>query len=55
MSEIKGQLLCILLVLAVFSLIAGTMYASFDKAKEAIVSKVDAELVISASSSNSLQ
>ena len=43
MSEIKGQLLGMLLVLIVFGLVAGVLYTNFTRTKDAITDKMDAE------------
>lgn len=43
MSEIKGQLLGMLLVLVLFSTIAGAMYAIFNKSTKNISDRVDQE------------
>lgn len=41
MSEIKGQLLGMVLVLAIFGIIGGVLYAVFDKTANRIGEKVD--------------
>lgn len=46
MSEIKGQLLGMLLVLAVFALVGGTLYAHFQKTNTAIENKMNEETVL---------
>lgn len=43
MSEIKGQILGMLLVLMVFGLVAGILYASFDKNAKDISARLDSE------------
>lgn len=49
MGEIKGQMLCLLLILSIFAAIAGSMYSSFEKARDTIVQNIDAELISSSS------
>ncbi|MCI5453011.1 MAG: hypothetical protein PUI76_01675 [Mollicutes bacterium] len=44
MSEIKGQLLGMLLVLAVFGAIGGTLMGVFTKTSETIEKRVDSEI-----------
>ena len=43
MSEIKGQLLGMLLVLVLFSAVAAAMYGIFNRSTDSISSKVDQE------------
>lgn len=43
MSEIKGQLLGMLLVLVLFSAVAAAMYGLFNKSAQDISSRVDHE------------
>lgn len=43
MSEIKGQLLGMVLVLAVFALVGGTLYANFASTKNTIADKMTEE------------
>ncbi|MCQ2742843.1 MAG: hypothetical protein MJ239_06075 [Bacilli bacterium] len=43
MSEIKGQMLGLVLVLAVFGLIAGVIYASFQNSANSLSSKIEEE------------
>jgi len=43
MSEIKGQILGMLLVLMVFGLVAGILYASFEKNANDISSRLNNE------------
>lgn len=44
MSEIKGQLLGMLLVLAVFASVAGSLMNVFNQTSEAIQKRVDSEI-----------
>lgn len=43
MSEIKGQLLGMLLVLVVFGLVAGVLYSNFSTTKDTITRKMNEE------------
>lgn len=43
MSEIKGQMLGLVLVLAVFGLVAGVIYASFQSSANNLSSKIEQE------------
>lgn len=43
MSEIKGQLLGMLLVLALFASVAGVMWSLFEKSTKTISDRVDQE------------
>ncbi len=44
MSEIKGQLLGMVLVLAIFAIVGSVLYAVFNKTAEKIGDKVDSAL-----------
>ncbi len=48
MSEIKGQLLGMLLVLMTFGAIAGVLYGTFSSTSERIAETVDQEINLSA-------
>ncbi len=43
MSEIKGQLLGMLMVLVVFALVGGVLYSSFKSSVGTVSSKIEAE------------
>ncbi|MCR5490808.1 MAG: hypothetical protein K6F32_01615 [Bacilli bacterium] len=45
MSEIKGQLLGMLMVLLVFSAVASAMWGTFTATKEKVVAKASDEIV----------
>ncbi|MDY6431054.1 MAG: hypothetical protein SPL00_04630 [Bacilli bacterium] len=47
MSEIKGQLLGVILVLAIFSMVSVAMYKAFSDAKDRVVEEISAQLVSS--------
>ncbi|MDY2914236.1 MAG: hypothetical protein SPI58_05385 [Candidatus Enteromonas sp.] len=50
MSEIKGQLLGLLLVLAVFGAIGGTLMGVFSRTSDAIAARVDSQITLTSSS-----
>lgn len=52
MSEIKGQLLGMLLVLMLFAAVAGVMFAIFQNSSDAIGSRVDEIISMSTSFSH---
>lgn len=51
MSEIKGQLLGMLLVMILFGVVATALYGMFNKSTKAISDRVDSETSLVASSS----
>ncbi|MGM9813758.1 MAG: hypothetical protein ACI32C_02495 [Candidatus Enteromonas sp.] len=49
MSEIKGQLLGLLLVLTIFGVVGGSLIAVFEKTRDAVVQRVDEAIPVTSS------
>ena len=54
MSEIKGQLLGIVLVVAVFGVVGGVLVTAFSKSAETIGSKIETDTEPTAASADNL-